>query len=1021
MLLKDGENYGKIKETEVKQMEQKKYGQIKILSLDGSRIRQSTNANSIGISVRKENGTIDYSAFEGYLDESLETIKLEEIYSKHRHEFKEGFRFSPRATNRGKQTPSYTLALINVSFKYAVKTYRSQKVPNGYLFIREGYNANLSELEDHILIGEEGNSPVLVAVEVPYTNEKLGGYQPVENPIDLTHYEPYFEYDEGNKCYRRAEKTNQKGISSPIVFPSKEDSITIRNELYQNGFLCDGVRYVRYKRSAGSSRDGQCLFIPEILYPEMMEWSSCGIDGKGIADQASFQAYISLTLSSIKQTVRLSKKSILIIPDQESEFVENAVRVYRNEENNGLNAELGKVKISNKIWDGEALLDESVFAENGLGEKGMMLLRNRFFKTCAFNTRLQKWFADNHISDIKQLNGCHRRGATLSDIKMVITESSLKYCKMVPKDWSLQKTLDAWMDNAFEGNSSDFGLVKTEQPTDVMRMDGRMVRTNYQLLNTVGLGKEEVGLLLSDSFDFLHHLMEDPAYLRYYISLFVDADDDIDNVDATTINYRAKAVSEMLRRCDEFAGTKFFSDFRGDVLNSFKKKMKKGRIPINGTYATLFGNGAEFLHAVIQKGYKAEEPLALQSNEIRTTQYGFGVELLCARSPHITMGNLFLARNVDNDIYRNYFNFEKAHEIVCINAIKHNIQHRLNGCDYDSDTMLITDNRILLEATKRDEKHFPVPVADFTEADSSNVHYNIDNPIEIADLDRKIAENRIGEIVNLSQFLNSLYWDQIASGVPHEECKDLYADICKLAVLSGIEIDKAKRSSKVDTGTVLSVLQKRKNDFKKKHGDCLPTFYTFITADSAKKSNCTLKAPMSFIYDEVEADRKRAPKVAKNVPLSNLVALQNDSKTDSDYRRKKAIRDAADNTQRTMSDCNIKMRGKGRSEKLHQREVMDAAFEKAKKTVANNLANDTVLSMILEELDHSDDTKNSISSHYALLFALLIFEKNHRFLDHVIQNAKPQYDLIYTPNEQNPDVRIFGYPHIKRFDDYGEY
>ena len=132
--------------------------------------------------------------------------------------------------------------------------------------------------------------------------------------------------------------------------------------------------------------------------------------------------------------------------------------------------------------------------------------------------------------------------------------------------------------------------------------------------------------------------------------------------------------------------------------------------------------------------------------------------------------------------------------------------------------------------------------------------------------------------------------------------------------------------------------------------------------------------------------------------------------------------DDDDNLRETLAELlelegyDVKMRGKGRSEKLLQREVMDAAFEKAKKTVANNLANDTVLSMILEELDHSGDTKNSVSSYYALLFALLIFEKNHRFLDQVIQNAKPQYDLIYTQDEQTPDVLIFGYPHIKHYD-----
>ena len=37
----------------------------------------------------------------------------------------------------------------------------------------------------------------------------------------------------------------------------------LREHFYTNGFCVNGVHYVRYKRSAGSSREGKCLFIDE--------------------------------------------------------------------------------------------------------------------------------------------------------------------------------------------------------------------------------------------------------------------------------------------------------------------------------------------------------------------------------------------------------------------------------------------------------------------------------------------------------------------------------------------------------------------------------------------------------------------------------------------------------------------------------------------------------------------------------------------------------------------------------------
>ena len=70
------------------------------------------------------------------------------------------------------------------------------------------------------------------------------------------------------------------------------------------------------------------------------------------------------------------------------------------------------------------------------------------------------------------------------------------------------------------------------------------------------------------------------------------------------------------------------------------------------------------------------------------------------------MGNLYcVENNLDGDIW-NYFNLGK--NIVCVNAIGENIQQRLNGCDYDSDAMLITDDKLLVEAAEKYKKYLKV-------------------------------------------------------------------------------------------------------------------------------------------------------------------------------------------------------------------------------------------------------------------------------------------------------------------------
>ena len=72
------------------------------------------------------------------------------------------------------------------------------------------------------------------------------------------------------------------------------------------------------------------------------------------------------------------------------------------------------------------------------------------------------------------------------------------------------------------------------------------------------------------------------------------------------------------------------------------------------------------------------------------------------------MGNLnCVENNLSGEIW-NYFDL--GENIVCVNAIGENIQQRLNGCDYDSDTVLITDDKLLVNAAARYKDFFTVPV-----------------------------------------------------------------------------------------------------------------------------------------------------------------------------------------------------------------------------------------------------------------------------------------------------------------------
>ena len=780
----------------------------------------------------------------------------------------------------------------------------------------------------------------------------------------------------------------------------------IRETLYREGFEIDGVRYVRYKRSAGASRDGRCLFIAEPLYEDMMKWSSLDLSAENVSDQASWQAYIALTLSSIESVITLPKKAFLIIPDRTSIFKEKAVCVKKNSEE-GLIATEEETEIDNIIWDGEALLDVSEFERFGYKDKGMMLLRNRFFKTCAFNTNLQKWFKDNNITEIRQLAG-YTTARKIEDIKIVATESSVKYLKFMPKGMKLGEAFKRWLDAVYEGSLTlAFGVVKTDKPPSYMR--GAMTYTNYQLLNTIPIARENMQKFIDRSFFELARIQHDSMFLRYQINFLSDTKvKDLETVNAE--NFRRKVVMDMLFKTPDFENTNFYSDLRGDVVKHFKKRMKKGRVLINGNYETLLGNPYEFLVATIDKSYEPTKPLLLGDGEVYTKRFDDGEELLGSRNPHITMGNLFLATNRKCVEIDEYFNL--TDDIICVNAIGSNLQQRLNGCDYDSDTMLVTNDEMLIDGVKLCYDDLCVPVC---KVDPVGKAEYSSSAVDLARLDRAIAENEIGNIINLSQFLNCLFWHRLMGGEHLDDLKPFYREICKLAVLSGMEIDKAKRLYDVDKYSVLRKLTKYRERFKEEHGE-LPNFYYFITGaydniDEDKTAN--LNTPMAYIYDSVEAYSVVSTRI-KRVSLLSLFDLDVTDKDTNDSRSKARIVDVVAKAHRTLTRLKINERDDDDAKRITRQKRADVFFE-CLDSVSGSIKNDHTLYLLLNAIDNAEDKE--VTQAKSLLFACLLYEKSGRLLSKI--KTSEDYHCVdlrrYTGTKEDMEKYFFedvyGYPH----------
>ena len=797
--------------------------------------------NPDGYNLKLKDGQYNLRKFINSLDYSLDLIELLDIYYKKYR--RNDFYFKVKKHK-------YTVNVINLTFKYSVKEWNQM---NKNTFVKFGYDYRNLIFEDCIAKNESGE---IVGVQI---EDKV--LSPISELPSCFCVEDVEIKDKKDKTKIKEIQKQYKKIKEPKTLKTNAE---LRKELYKDGFICNGIKYCRMKRSSGSARVGKCLFINESLFKPILKFSSGGIELKEgqEVDLAAYESYISLPSSSIIDTLPISAENILLIDDYESVFREDVIETHN--ENGWLTTSEKNCEISNSIWDGQSLIDVSLMADYAC--YGMVLLRNLMFKSCCFNCNIQQWFKDNNITDISQLNG-NTRAKRIEDVKLITTPNSIKYLKF--------DTYDNWLDNLYPR----FGVVKHDKKTHFF--GGRLVQTHYQLINTLQLSKDEVQEFLQDSLDFAQLLRDNPAVVRYYIK-YPDIDDfepmQKPMLDKNDVVYNLMCIN------DNFTKTKYYQEFLIDLLRSYYKNLKNGHVYVNGNYSTLLGNPIEMLQQSIGT-FKGESQICV--GNIHNIRFGYNKTLLGSRSPHVTMGNIWLATNKENKLIDCYFNLTE--EIVCVNSIGENVLQRLSGADFDSDTVLLTDNEVLIRAAKRNYHVFKTPTS-FVTAKKVKRYYT---PEEQADLDIKTSVNKIGEIINLSQELNSLLWDKMYHGSTYDDIKELYYDICQLDVMSRIEIEKAKKEFDIDNSKELDKMREKykeelSDEYNKKK---IPHFFSHIARQKGyynpeKKNYCKYHTSMDYLQTIVNGFKIKNPYKKDWLPF---VSILNNSKFYSTHVNQKQI------------------------------------------------------------------------------------------------------------------------------------
>ncbi|MFD2681195.1 RNA dependent RNA polymerase [Bacillus seohaeanensis] len=673
----------------------------------------------------------------------------------------------------------------------------------------------------------------------------------------------------------------------------------LRHKLYKNGFTITDVNeetgeilsqehYVIYKRSSSKSRKGEVLAIKESLHKEMIKWSRMGLDLKENMeiDLASLLAYESLVGSSLEKTIKINPKHILIVDDVESKFkrVANVVK----SKGEYLDSVVEETEIINSLFDGESLLQSDYFNE----DQSMMLLRNHMFKSAAFNCDIRKYLQDyakdNNINfNTWKIPNMFGEDILAKNVHLIITPSSLKALKFshIFEGEHKEKQMFNYWKGVVKADKNVFGVCKHEKKSKRGEdEEGNVLQqTSYQMINSLKMYKSNISALAQYELDYIEKLKtDDNSFIKYLEG------------NATNINSFMMFV-ELYKQNNEIVNTKIFRDFRTKEINKYVTHVKKGKLRLHGDYCVMLGNGLEFLkHAIGQFDVNDLESLSLKENEIYTTLFDFDKKLIGFRNPHTSPSNVLVAKNTYVEDIEEYFNL--TDNIVCVNAVKFEIQDILSGADYDSDTVLLFDSPKLTELGERCFRKYPVCK---NEVQGKKLDYKL-NKEDMCKIDcaLSLSQKYIGRVVNLGQEAMSYYWDQWNSGKKEKDLTGLMKKTSVMTILSGIAIDMSKKFFDIDMDkeirnveryikpfarsiekTVIKVDKKTNKEIEViKTVVAKPLFWKYISQSGTIKNRVTAyDTPMDYLYKVMKT--KKASSI-EYVQFTELLVRKDKSKGD---------------------------------------------------------------------------------------------------------------------------------------------
>lgn len=601
----------------------------------------------------------------------------------------------------------------------------------------------------------------------------------------------------------------------------------IREEFYKNGVDVEYItrkrsgeiikkEVIHYKmlyRSTGKAKKGSCMFIRDKLYNKASSFLRMGIKlPKKNADIVGINAYSPLISSGIVGKVKINPKNILVLKDVDRFFTTKVVSVETDKNKRCIAKTIENYKLKNTLFDGQALIDSSIFPDWG---NGYVLLRHHFCKMAAFCSNIQLFFRDYfgeeyYTATVEDMWGNKHY---VKDIELITTDNAMKWIKY-------NVSYDYWCNKVYE-NGCMFGIVKTAHCSKL----GNVQRMSYQMVNSLNI--DTMNEVCKESIKYINKLKTDDDFFLDYLRKNINFSNDYE------------VLMALCNQNKDFLRSSYFRERKKAIIMNYVLNFKSGKIIQNADNLVIVGSPYAMLlygatgnpDIVDEDDTFSVEDLAIQCYTSRFADDEYLAEF---RSPFNGKYNLGYLHNIYDERFNKYFNF--CNQIIAINMNGTDFQDRNNGSDQDSDSIYTTNQPQIVDHAKKCQMLYPTIVNNIPK--DSNIYNNTME--DFAKLDNKLAASQldIGESSNLAQLAQTYdctFGDQ--------KYKDY---VCILSVLAQIAIDSAKRLFDVDVSSEIRQIKKDMNVKENKY----PSFWKIIHRDFKDKNiNHDLLCPMNYLYN----------------------------------------------------------------------------------------------------------------------------------------------------------------------------